>query len=153
MIRGIHHAAISTPDLDRAVRFYRDTIGLELLSEGDWRDSDTADRITDLEGSATRWVMLTAGNSHLELFQYDSPPGAPQDPNRPVNDHGITHICLEVTDINETYDRLVEAGMRFHCPPQDLGDIGIATYGRDPDGNVVELVEYPDPSHPESLKL
>ncbi len=153
MIRGIHHAAISTPDLDRALSFYRDTIGLEVLSEGDWEDWEIADKITGLEGTKTRWVMLTSGNTHLELFQYDFPPGAAQDPNRPVNDHGITHICIEVTDIYEMYDRLVEAGMRFHCPPQNQGDIGIATYGRDPDGNVVEILEYPDRSHVESLKL
>jgi len=35
--------------------------------------------------------------------------------------------------------------MRFHCPPQDVGDLR-ATYGRDPDGNVVELLEVKDQS-------
>ena len=29
--------------------------------------------------------------------------------------------------------------MRFHCAPQDLGAGVRTTYGRDPDGNVVEL--------------
>ena len=27
MIRGIHHVAVSTPDLDRIVSFYRDVMG------------------------------------------------------------------------------------------------------------------------------
>ena len=29
MIRGIHHTAISTGDLDRAVQFYKDLLGFE----------------------------------------------------------------------------------------------------------------------------
>ena len=32
--------------------------------------------------------------------------------------------------------------MRFHCPPQDFGDFRLS-YGRDPDGNVVELLQIP----------
>jgi hypothetical protein len=31
--------------------------------------------------------------------------------------------------------------MEFNCPPQDLSGGVRATYGRDPDGNVVELQE------------
>ncbi|HJP36347.1 MAG TPA: VOC family protein, partial [Gammaproteobacteria bacterium] len=60
---------------------------------------------------------------------------------RPVCDHGITHLCLQVSDIDAEYERLKAAGMVFHCPPQAVGDAIHATYGRDPDGNVVELLE------------
>lgn len=31
MIRGIHHTAISTPDLERALAFYRDLLGLRVV--------------------------------------------------------------------------------------------------------------------------
>jgi hypothetical protein len=42
--------------------------------------------------------------------------------------------------------------MRFHCPPQNLGGAR-TTYGRDPDGNVVELQEITDPASPMALDL
>ena len=90
MVRGIHHATISTGDLERSLRFYRD--------------------------------------------------------------HGITHICLDVTDIDEEYERLKAAGMLFHCPPQDVGDGVRCTYGCDPDGNIVEIVEVSNPRSVWSLK-
>jgi len=40
--------------------------------------------------------------------------------------------------------------MTFHCPPQDLGGVR-TTYGRDPDGNVIELQEVCEPGHPIAL--
>jgi len=36
MIRGIHHTAISTGDLDRALKFYRDLLGFEVAMEFEW---------------------------------------------------------------------------------------------------------------------
>ena len=98
-----------------------------------------------LEKSAARQVMLKSGNAYLEIFEFRSPPPHPADPERPVNDHGYTHFCVDVTDIDAEYERLSAAGMQFHCPPPRLGGGSIrATYGRDPDGNVVELQEIVD---------
>ena len=153
MIRGIHHTALSTPDLDRMLAFYRDLLGLEVVSEFAWpAGTELADRITGLEGSAARAAMLRAGNAHIELFQYTSPEPGRLDPERPVCDHGITHICLDVVDVDAEYERLRAAGMRFHCPPQDLGPDVRTTYGRDPDGNVLELQEVRNASHPIALE-
>ena len=83
------------------------------------------------------------GDFRLELFEYSSPTPRESDANRPVCDHGLTHFSFEVTDVQAVYDRLKKAGMRFHCPPEKLGDLGTATYGRDPDGNVIELAGQP----------
>lgn len=157
MIRGIHHVAISTPDLDRLVAFYRDVIGAELVRESGWpAGSDAIDVLVRLRGSSARTATLRLGNAYLELFQYDTPTPAPQDPARPVNDHGFTHVCLDVVDIDAEYERLLAAGMTFHCPPPALGQIGSgslrSTYGRDPDGNVVELQELISPDHPLALR-
>ena len=139
MITGIHHTAISTGDFERALAFYRDLLGFEMVSELNWPAGvELADTITGLEGSAARSVMLRASNTSIELFEFSSPTPRPGDPKRPVCDHGITHIGLEVDDIDAEYERLKAAGMTFHCPPQDLGASRV-TYGRDPDGNVLEL--------------
>jgi catechol 2,3-dioxygenase-like lactoylglutathione lyase family enzyme len=147
MIRGIHHVAISTGDLERSLHFYRDLLGFEEAERFDWQaGTEMADSITGLKDSAAKSVMLRAGNAYVELFEYQSPPPQPGDPERPVCDHGITHLCLDVTDIDALYERLVTAGMRFHCPPQDAGSGIRTTYGRDPDGNVVEIQQIEDDS-------
>ena len=153
MIRGIHHTAISTGDIQRALGFYRDLLGFEVVLEFAWpKGTEPADQITGLDSSAAKVVMLQAGNTFVELFEYEAPRPAPGDPTRPVCDHGITHIALDVRDIHAEYERLSAAGMRFHCPPLDMG-AGKATYGRDPDGNVVELMEVLTEDSPMALGL
>lgn len=141
MIRGIHHTAISTGDLERLLRFYRDLLGFEEVSSFSWNvGSKESDKITGLRDSSARAVMLKAGNAFLEIFEFATPTPKTGDANRPVCDHGITHICLAVSGIEEEYERLKASGMIFHCAPT-TSTSGKVTYGRDPDGNVVELLE------------
>tara|TARA_B110000438_G_C15771708_1_gene632201 strand:+ start:713 stop:1204 length:492 start_codon:yes stop_codon:yes gene_type:complete len=155
MIRGIHHLAISTPDLERLVTFYRDILGFKVIYETSWENREVIDRIVGLKKSAARQVMLQADNTHIEIFQYESPEPALNTPNRPVCDHGYTHLCLDVVDIDAEYKRLSEAGVVFHTPPPGKAELSSgtvrATYGRDPDGNVIELQEVYDSDNPMHL--
>ena len=140
MIRGLHHVAVASRDIDRLLTFYRDLLGWEVVTDWGWPTGTiAADRITALPGSAAHSVMLRNGNAYLELFQYTAPEPGPGDPNRRVCDPGITHLCLDVTEVDAEYERLSAAGMVFHSPPQDVAPGVRTTYGRDPDGNVVEL--------------
>jgi glyoxylase I family protein len=142
MIIGFHHAALSTPDLERCVQFYTSIVGCEPAWSFAWEaGTPEADAITGLHNSAARAVMLKLGDSFLEVFEFSSPPSRSADSDRPVCDHGITHICLQVQNLHSEYERMKAAGMRFHCPPQKQ-DTGYVTYGRDPDGNVIELLEF-----------
>ena len=78
MTPRLHHVAISTPDADRLVAFYRDLLGFGVVYSGAWsRGSAAADALTALEGSSARQVMLRAGNAYLELFEFSSPAGVP----------------------------------------------------------------------------
>ncbi|CAB4865304.1 MAG: hypothetical protein F2793_02135 [Actinobacteria bacterium] len=156
MIRGIHHVAITTPDIDRLIAFYRDAIGMEVMRESGWQaGSERIDTLVGLTGSSARTATLRLGNAYLELFEYATPAGRPADLDRPVNDAGYTHFCLDVTDIDDEFTRLSALGMRFHCPPPAAAAIGSgnlrSTYGRDPDGNVIELQEILNPGYPLAL--
>jgi len=97
MMMRFHHAAISTPDLDRCVRFYTEVVGCEKAWSFGWEaGSEEADALTGLRNSAAKATMLQLGDSFLEIFEFSSPAPQPSEPGRPVCDHGITHICLQV---------------------------------------------------------
>jgi lactoylglutathione lyase len=87
--------ALTVDDFDRAVAFYRDTLGLEM------RDMWIA------EGS--RGMLLEAGRATLELF--DEGQAAMVDEievGRRVA--GAVRVAFEVDDSRETAERLVAAG-------------------------------------------
>lgn len=142
MILGVHHTAIATRDIDALSAWYCDMFGLEKLCEDAWSDAPDLDRIVGLKNSAARFMLLSGGNHCLELFEFSSPDCGEHTPDRPVGKPGFTHICFAVDDIVAEHRRLSALGMEFHCPPVVAGDRPlIATYGRDPDGNVVELLQ------------
>jgi catechol 2,3-dioxygenase-like lactoylglutathione lyase family enzyme len=151
MLLDLHHVAICTPDADRLIGFYRGQLGFEPVVDQSWQPGvELADTVLGLERSSGRQVLLRTGNAYLEVFEFWNPPGRAGDPERPVCDHGYTHLCIDVDDLDEVYTRLVAAGVRFHSPPQDLFP-GVRTcYCRDPDGNVVEIQQLA-PNHPFSV--
>jgi len=139
MIKGIHHVAVHVRDLERMIKFYREAFGFEPVGEQfSWRDNPTLDRLLDVPGSAARGAMLRAGSCYLELFQFSAPEPNSTGPLRPF-DKGYTHFCLDVTDIEREFERLQALGMTFgHSAPIDMGHVK-SIYGRDPEGNVVEI--------------
>lgn len=153
MIAGLHHASITTGNLDRLRAFYCEQFGFEVVMETAWDGGNiAADTIFGLNGTAVRMVMLRTANAFLELFEFAHPVSPSRGPERPVYHQGITHICIAVTDLDAEYARLVAAGMHFNSPPQDVPGLCRAVYGRDPDGNLIELIE-PDPAGPFALRL
>jgi catechol 2,3-dioxygenase-like lactoylglutathione lyase family enzyme len=144
MINGFHHTSITTPDLDRAVAFYGDLLGFEKRADGQWEiGNHQLDAIVGLKDSAARFVMLWARNTHLEIFEYSAPESRPDTGPMRASDHGITHLCFDVTDIDAEYARLSAAGVEFTTEPVTVFGVR-TTYARDPDGNVLEFQEILD---------
>ena len=139
MIRGIHHVAVHCRDLDRMIAFYKDAFGFEMVGgQFEWQDAEIVCRLIDVPGSAARGCMLKAGTCYMELFQFSAPEPQSPDPKRPF-DKGYTHMCIDVTDIEKEYERLKTLGMTFgHPAPIDMGHVK-SVYGRDPEGNVIEI--------------
>lgn len=138
MIRGIHHVAINTGNFTAMQDFYARAFGFEVVGEEfGWRDSSFVDSVVGVQGSSARTVMLRAANVYLELFEYFTPKGG-KGPQRPY-DRGYTHFCVDTDDIEADFQRLLDAGMSFpRSVPDEAGGIR-AIYGKDPDGNVIEL--------------
>ena len=152
MILGANHIGISVPDLGKAIEFYRDLLGFEKVGEFGWEENSPlsagAELILAVKGTTANAVQMKCQNLSIELFEFKAGNPEPQNPNRPVIDHGLTHIGLAVKDIDMEYERLKAAGMKFHSPPVQLSDTTRTVYGRDPFGNVIELEEIKGREYP-----
>lgn len=135
------HVGISVADIDCSIAFYRDMFGMEQACEVFPFGGPDFALVMGLAGASGRMCMITGGDVALELFEFAEPQPRAQDPTYPVADHGLSHFGFEVEDIEATYDRLVAAGVVFHCPVTTFPSGMKATYGRDPDGNVFEIME------------
>jgi catechol 2,3-dioxygenase-like lactoylglutathione lyase family enzyme len=143
MIKGMHHVAISVTNLERAIAFYTKLLGMELTEPPFPLNGPDLEHIMALSNLNARMCVVGKGSFTMEVFEFAQPRPASKDPNHPVSDHGITHFGIEVTDIDAMYQRLVAAGVKFHSPVLTFQGGIKATYGRDLDGNVFELLEMP----------
>jgi catechol 2,3-dioxygenase-like lactoylglutathione lyase family enzyme len=145
-IIGFNHFSATVADMEPALRFWRDLLGLELLGRG-VVEYEHLDQIVGLTGTKIEWAELALpGGGLIELFRYLSPPGTRLAGN--VNDPGKTHLCLEVQELDSLLGRLRAAGIRSASPrpveiPRGNWQGFRCAYVFAPDGVVVELAERP----------
>jgi len=139
MIKGMNHIGVSVSNLDRSIEFYRDLLGMEVVAQQTF-EGERYDTILALERARGKVALLKRGNMQIEMFEFLQPSPKSGELPRTVCDYGITHFCMDVADIEGEYERLKTAGVAFNSPPVNFG-IAKVTYGRDPDGNVFELLE------------
>ena len=139
MTIGLHHVAVSVRDFDKALTFYTQALGLELVQRSELKDDNITDRIIGLKDVSAKVAILKASNVFLELWEYQNP--EPEDLRSRPCDHGYTHIAVQVEDISTEHDRLSAFGVEFVGDPVSYGEGAWAVYGRDPCGNIIELIE------------
>jgi catechol 2,3-dioxygenase-like lactoylglutathione lyase family enzyme len=140
MILTAHHIGISTPDRSRLEKFYCEQFGFERISEFSWDiDNRNAAEILKVDESAGSATIIQHGQLFLELLQFETPEITARSSERHVTEFGISHLCFQVDDCWGEFDRLKKSGMEFHCDPKADASGGVFVYGRDPDGNVLEL--------------
>jgi len=149
MISALNHVGLTVSNLERALTFYRDVLGLGVVLEQEKRGGYLA-AITGYPDAHVKMAQLEApggDGGRIELFEYAEPAGSGRPPE-PSN-IGITHVCLVVDDIRAAHRRLVEAGAEPFSEPVQL-DTGANAggwdlYVRDPDGIVLEFFQPPTP--------
>jgi len=144
MIKHLHHAFISTSNMDRALSFYRDILGLKLITEMDASGGEL-DRLFGYSGFRARIAIFEEG---LEIAHVLTPVGR-KSMNVGYSDVEGTILVLEVSDLDKMYSTLVDRGAEFHCPPitvpspfPTLPPLKVA-HIRGPDGERISLMEIP----------
>ena len=124
----IHHVALVTRDLDRAVAFYEEVFGLVRLERPPF---------------ATKGVWFACGAQQVHIIEYE--PGSFRAAGVDVNDG---HFAFHTDDFEGMVDKLRSLGFSEDAGPDDLKRIVInrnslagfaQVYLLDPDRNIIEI--------------
>jgi catechol 2,3-dioxygenase-like lactoylglutathione lyase family enzyme len=144
MITSVNHTSFTVSDLDRSVSFYRDLLGMELISLAG-RDPTFVEKITGIPGANVKVAYLQAPGHRLELIQYFNPSGKKLDLQ--TNNIGCAHVGFNVDDLPRMYAELMAKGVCFKSAPQEVpagpNKGTLAVYFMDPDGIPLELLQTP----------
>jgi len=120
-ISGIHHCSIKVTDMERAVRFYREVLGLQEI--------DIPSTFSPA-GLHVRWFML--GSEQIHLMPSEAPDAA-----------SSRHFALHVDEVQAAREHLRARGVEFRETTEIPGADRIFIH--DPDGNLIELIEWKQP--------
>lgn len=118
-LRGVHHVALVTQDLERSVSFYRDLLGFTEV-----------ERFFD-EGEEAEVVFLSLGNTLLELL-------APR--KGEVSPPSSFHLAFAVEEVEEVFAELVARGVPVVLDLCESQGFHYA-YFQGPMGEIIEIVE------------
>jgi methylmalonyl-CoA/ethylmalonyl-CoA epimerase len=133
--KGLEHVAIAVKDLDKAIAFYRDVLGLELAE------------IEEVPSQQVRTAIFGHGMGRVELIC----PTAPDSGVARFLDkrgEGLHHICLEVEDLEATLAQLKAKGVQLidETPKPGAGGAKVAfVHPKGAHGVLTELRQGPKP--------
>lgn len=147
-----HHVGTTVADLDRAVEFYRDSLGFELLAEFTVSGDSFAAGVgvpgatgefahLDAEGALANEESEGSSDSsdgvRIELIEYD--PAAKSCTAESVNQRGAKHMGFEVDDVERFYQELPD-DVETLSEPQTTSTGAEILFLRDPEDNLIEII-------------
>jgi methylmalonyl-CoA/ethylmalonyl-CoA epimerase len=127
----INHLAIAVPDIEAALSFYRDALGLALQG------------IEVVEREGVKVAFLPLGESHIELVEpIRNDTGIAKWMSK--HGQGMHHLCVEVKDISAALARLQASGVELINPQPVMRENGTRyafVHPRSAFGVLVELYE------------
>jgi catechol 2,3-dioxygenase-like lactoylglutathione lyase family enzyme len=153
VITGVAHTGVCVPDCEAAVAFYRDVLGLRVLSPPYVMDGEALrDDMGELVGDPAMKAAIVGfdgdGDRVLEVIEYLRADASSGNSGTNLTEFGLSHVGLMCEDIEATRADLERKGVRF------LVD-GVAEVARvrttwfaDPWGVVFILVEKSRPDRP-----
>ncbi len=141
----IAHVAFVSPDIERLTRFYSQVV-MGMAQSPEIRRINgipNLDVVGDIDQGDLYGTWIPTPNILIEIWQYVNPKTPDERVNGSVETLGYTHVCFEVDDTSAEYERLSKLGVEFISEPYQT-ETNIVVFGRDPDGNLFELMQFLD---------
>ncbi|MEY7849497.1 VOC family protein [Natrarchaeobius sp. A-rgal3] len=132
-----HHVGITVDDLEETLPFYRDVLGFPVADRFDV-SGEAFSTVVGVEGASAEFVHLEAGGVRVELVEYGF--DATEMPTPTLERPGASHVGFAHEDVETFYEGLPE-DVPTTSEPQTTASGSTVLFVRDPEGNLVELIE------------
>lgn len=143
LMPAIAYAAVSVADLDAALAYYVGVLGL--CEEPNLAlHSPASEALWGLDGARSRRAVLRAGDSYVELVQYEDPAPRPRPDDYLLSDQGFMNAGFLATDraqFDEIIARAATAGIEPNLVPPNR--VNTEAYLVDGEGVLSELMLVP----------
>lgn len=130
----VSHIGVRVRDLDASLKFYT-ALGFTEVKRLTVPDQVAESLLGLAPPIGFEAVYLRNGGVVLQLLTFSGHP-APDEPERGMVEAGLTHLSIAVADLAATRDAVTAAGGAVVADPGG----GFACMVRDPDGQLIELV-------------
>ena len=140
-LRDFSHITLRVSDLERALAFYRDGLGLRPIFDVRL-DGPGLEAVTGAKGATGRMVGLLApgrGKVCIELLGFEHPKSERAPQGRYT---GYANVSLSVDDLDAAYAACLARGLRPLQKPVEVGGVRMF-FLADPDGTPIELIQFP----------
>ena len=120
------HTMVRVTDIEASLRFYRDALGLTMLSR---RDNEA--------GRYTLVFLAAPGDTQAQVELTHNWPAADGSAEAYTGGRNFGHLAYAVDDIYATCQRLMDHGVTISRPPRD----GRMAFVRSPDHISIELLQ------------
>ena len=135
------HLVVGVSDMDRALAFYRDVIGMEVVFETLISGEPFDAVLHATRKQQGRVVGGLLGGLMVELLSLGAKPATDKPARRGIT--GIQNMSLSVSDLDDTHRRIAAAGYTPDQEPFEIGGVRMF-FVKDPDGTPVEFIELPN---------
>jgi len=134
------HLVVGVTDMDRALTFYCGLLGMDVIFDQLISGEPFDEVLHASRKQEGRVVGGVIGGLMIELLSLGG--AKPADAPKPKGIVGIQNVSLSVTDLDDTYRRITEAGYEPDQKPFEIGGVRMF-FVKDPDGTPVEFIELP----------
>ena len=134
------HLVVGVTDMDRALSFYCDVLGMEVVFETFISGESFDAALHAKRKQEGRVVGGLLGGLMVELLSLGTNSPDQRPARRWVT--GIHNVSLSVTDLDDTHRRISAAGCTPDQEPFEIGGVRMF-FVKDPDGTPVEFIELP----------
>ncbi len=134
------HLVVGVTDMDRALEFYRDVLGMDVVFETLISGEPFDAALHAKRKQEGRVVGGVLGGLMVELLSLGAKPATESPARRGIT--GIQNVSLSVVDLDDTHRRIREAGYPPEQDPFEIGGVRMF-FVKDPDGTPVEFIELP----------